>query len=109
MSAEINWKGKALRAKKARQLVEALTEIDQRIETEAKAELYPGHGKRTGTLQRAIAGDAAHQEGDRIRGSVGVRGVRYAAHIHRLYRYITEGLRRVKPNALDIVRKHSGG
>jgi hypothetical protein len=106
MSAKIAWKGAALRAKKARQLVQALTEIDQRIETEAKAELYPGHGKRSGTLQRAIAGDAAHEEGDRIRGSVGVRGVRYALRIHRLYRYISEGLGRVKPIALDIVRKH---
>lgn len=107
MSSSLQWKGKELRQKKVQQLQAALTEIDQRIEAEAKAELYPGHGKRSGTLQRAIQGDAAHIAGDSVRGSVGVRGVKYALRIHRLYRYITQGLGRVKPKALDIVRKHA--
>jgi hypothetical protein len=98
-----------LRQQIAEKLKDALTEIDLRIETEAKAELYPGHGKITGFLQRGIFGEPARIEGKRIRGRVGTRGVRYALPIHRRYKFLTKGLERIKPKALDIVRKHTGG
>lgn len=107
MSAKLNWRGQALVARKAQQLVDALTEIDLRIETEAKKELYPGHGKRTGTLQRAIQGAPATFDGKRVRGSVAVKGVPYALRIHKRYEYLVKGLERTRPQAMDIIRKHT--
>lgn len=109
MSAKLKWNGTQLLAQKAARLAEALTEIDLRIEAEAKKELYPGHGKVTGTLQRAIQGATARVEGRRVRGSVGVKGVPYALRIHRRYGYIAEGVTRVGPQAMDIVRKYARG
>jgi hypothetical protein len=96
-----------LRKKLAEQLADALTEIDLRIEAEAKAELYPGHGKVTGTLQRSIYGAPGRVEGEVVRGEVGTKGVPYALRIHKLYGYIAEGLAKVKPLAAGIVRKHT--
>lgn len=96
-----------LKAEIAKRLVAALTEIDLRIETEAKKELYPGHGKLTGTLQRSIQGEPARLEGKRIRGKVGTKGVKYALPIHRRYKYIHKGLERVRTQALAIIRKHT--
>lgn len=89
-----------------RSLVSALTEIDLRIETEAKKELYPGHGKRTGFLQRSIQGEPATMQGSRIRGKVGTKGVRYAARIHQRYHYLERGVERVRPQVQAILRKH---
>lgn len=107
--AKVTWHGQQVLAQIAERAVNAITEIDQRIETEAKAELYPGHGKRSGTLQRAIQGDVGHIEGNVVKGKVGVKGVRYALRIHRLYGYIIKGLERVKPQALAILSKHVKG
>jgi hypothetical protein len=87
----------------------ALTEIDLRIETAAKAELYPGHGKITGFLQRSIFGEPARVEGGRVKGRVGARGVRYALPIHRRYKYLHKALEKVRPQAPAIVRKHTSG
>lgn len=100
---------KNLRTQVAERLAAALTEIDLRIETAAKAELYPGHGKMTGTLQRSIFGEPARIEGKRVRGKVGTRGVRYALPVHRKYKYIHKAVEKVRPKALDIVRKHTRG
>lgn len=100
------WMGDELVQKIAQGAADALTEIDQRIEARAKAELYPGHGKRSGTLQRAIQGDPGRVEGTRARGKVGVKGVRYSLRIHKLYEYIYAGLREVKPQAKAILSKH---
>jgi hypothetical protein len=102
----LRWNGKQVTQQISQALVEALTEIDLRIETAAKAELYPGHGKRTGFLQRGIHGAPARLEGSRVRGSVGVKGVKYALPVHRRYKYITKGLETVRPLALEIIRKH---
>ena len=109
MAARLTWKGPQVRAEIAKRCAKALTEIDLRIETEAKAELYPGHGKRTGTLQRSIQGAPGRIEGQRIRGRVGTKGVRYARRIHRLYEYLIVGFRRVQPQATAIVEKHVKG
>ena len=104
--AKVTWHGQQVLAQIAQRAAEALTEIDQRIETEAKTELYPGHGKQSGTLQRAIRGDVGHVEGNVVKGKVGAKGVRYALRIHRKYEYITKALERVKPQALAILSKH---
>lgn len=109
MSVKLTWKGPQVRAEIAKRATKALTEIDLRIETEAKNELYPGHGKISGTLQRAIVGEPGRLEGQRIRGKVGTKGVRYARRIHRLYEYLIVGFRRVQPQALAIVEKHVAG
>jgi hypothetical protein len=108
-AAKLTWRGPQVRAEIARRCAEALTEIDLRIETEAKAELYPGHGKVTGNLQRSIQGAPGRIEGKRVRGKVGTKGVRYARRIHRLYTYLIVGFRRVQPQAGAIVEKHVRG
>lgn len=63
----------------------------------AKQELYPGHGKRTGTLQRSIGTVPAQRRGLRIVGGVATRGVPYARIIHRRYEYLTRGARKAGP------------
>lgn len=105
----LDWRGPQVLRQIAERAVDAVTEIDQRIETEAKTELYPGHGKRTGTLQRAIQGDAGRIEGSAVQGKVGVRGVRYAKRIHDLYKYIIVGLERVKPLTVGVLSRHVRG
>src|SRR5215203_3322470 len=102
----LTWNGRQVTQQITQALVEALTEIDLRIETAAKSELYPGHGKRTGTLQRGIHGAPARLDGSKVRGAVGVKGVTYALPVHRRYKYITNGLETVRPLALSIIRKH---
>lgn len=106
MSARLNWRGDELLARIADAAVAALDEIDGRIVTEAQKELYPGHGKRSGRLQRGIQADPAALRGDRVRGVAGVRGVPYARRIHRRYGYMVAGLRRVAPLAPGILKKH---
>lgn len=103
----VNWKGGQVLERRARILIDALTEIDLRIEAEAKAELYPGHGKVTGILQRSITGEPARREGGHVRGMVRTKGVRYARRIHRLYEYLTRGMRKVKPHVAAIVAVHT--
>lgn len=95
------------RTMKVNQLVAALDEIDLRIEAEAKRELYPGHGKLTGRLQRSITADPARVEGARIVGTVKTRGVRYGRRINRLYRYFPIAIERVRGQVPAILRKHS--
>lgn len=100
------WKGDLVKQAAVRAAINAITEIDGRIETEAKRELYPGHGKRSGTLQRSIQGQPGVLDGDKVRGKVGTKGVRYAIRIHYRYQYIIKGLEKVKPNAARILGKH---
>lgn len=93
----------------ASRLVAALTEIDLRIETEAKKELYVGHGKISGNLQRSIQGEPATIQGNRVRGKVGTKGVKYALPVHRKYKYIHTGVERLRSQAMGIIRKHTKG
>lgn len=103
----VSWRGRAVETAITQRLVAALTEIDLRIEAEAKAELYPGHGKVTGALQRSITGEPGRIEGSRVVGRVATKGVPYARVMHARYRYLTIGLERVRPSALAIVRKYT--
>jgi hypothetical protein len=103
------WKGsevaEAIRAKAAA----AMTEFTGRVETAAKGELYPGHGKRTGTLQRAIQAGSVQSDKSRVKGSVGVKGVRYALKIHRLYQYIVKGFENEQSGFDSILKRHMKG
>lgn len=113
MAVKLTWNGKQVTEQIKQALADALTEIDLRIETVAKEQLYEGHGKRFGTLRRSIEGAPGRIEGAKVRGSVGTKGVKYALPMHRKYRYIAIGLERVRPQALAIIAKHikraSGG
>ncbi|MCC6192263.1 MAG: hypothetical protein IT318_24795 [Anaerolineales bacterium] len=137
--AGLNWQGDELKAQLIEQLKSALGEIGLRVEGEAKKELQPGHGVLTGTLRRSLhaaapsydfAGDdvtpsesspergnqapEAELLGDRLMIAVG-SGLVYALPVHQGhgdfagYHYLTNALDRVAPQALDIVRKHTGG
>lgn len=128
----LNWRGDQAEDEIIRTLSAALTEIGLRIEGEAKKELYPGHGKLTGTLQRSVHAASPdynfssdnvnpgartaersnpgtlvpERRGHRLLIAVG-SGMEYALAIHLLYRYIMNGLSRVRPQALAIVKKHA--
>lgn len=105
-SSRVTWKGRQIREQIAQRAADAVTEFDLRVEASAKAELYPGHGKRFGTLQRAIYGAPGRVEGKKVRGSIGVRGVRYALPIHRRYKYIHVGFEKERPGFKAILKKH---
>jgi len=104
MIAPLTWNGPAILAKARAGAVAGLSEVDLRIEAAAKGELYPGHGKRTGTLQRGIVGEPAEAVSPTlVRGRVAVKGVRYARVIERRYRYLAKGYGAVRPQIAGIV------
>ena len=104
----VRWNDRLLGEVAAR-LVPALDEIDMRIEGTAKKELYPGHGKLSGTLQRSIHSVPARREGSRVVGAVGTEPLHYALKIHILYRYLLIGLQKTQPQSLGIVQRHVRG
>ncbi len=106
MGVKLTWNGKKVSQQVVAGIVDGLTEVDQRIETEAKQELYPGHGVRSGTMRREIEGETARVVGDTVRGAVGVKGVKYALRMHKRYQYIVKGFRRVQPQAKAIIAAH---
>lgn len=84
---------KQLTAEVEEKLKAAILKHALKIERRAKKELYPGHGKVSGTLQRSIqAGDNVERVGNRLRVYVRTKGVPYARRIHRLYQYLTKGV-----------------
>lgn len=93
MSVNLTWHGERTLDEAAAKLIPLLDRHALRIEAKAKAELYPGHGKLTGTLQRSIGTTPARREGRRIVARIGTRGVPYARAIHRRYEYLTKGMR----------------
>ncbi len=129
--SRINWHGKQCENEIEEILSEALVEVGLRIEGEAKKQLWPGHGKVTGTLQRSIhAASPDHdfsqenvpatkaspersrssaivprKDNQRLRIAVGT-GMEYAMHIHFLYKYLTLGLDKVRPKVLKIIQEH---
>lgn len=107
--SRVKWRGDALKREIAEDCVRGLDEIDLRIEEAAKAELYPGHGKLTGTLQRDIQAQPARWQGTKVVGRVGTRKLRYAMRIHQRYRYLTIGLEKVRPSAKAILARHRRG
>ncbi len=92
-------------------LITAMNEITLRVEGAAKAELYPGHGVRYGTLRRGIMAVPARRQGMRIIGGVGTGAgsVKYAAIIHRKYEYLTKGLKKVIPSVDAIIARNLKG
>lgn len=109
MASTLTWRGAALKRQVGQAAVAAVDEIDLRIEGAAKQELYPGHGKLTGTLQRDIHSDPARVDGRRVRGAVGTRRIPYAMALHRRYKYLTIGLRKVQPQTGAILARHLKG
>jgi len=127
----LNWRGKPTQDEVVEILGAALVEIGLRIEGEAKKQLWPSHGKLTGTLQRSIhaaspdfnfaqenvqPGDNTPERsnpgavtpqllGSRLMIAVGT-GMEYAMWVHFLYKYLTLGLSKVRPLALQIVQRH---
>lgn len=93
MGSKLTWQGKALSQELIAKLSAALDRHSLKIDAKAKLELYPGHGKLTGTLQRSISANPSRLEGRRIVGSVSTKGVPYARIIHRRYEYLTKGAR----------------
>ena len=97
----LHWRGPQVEKDIESKLGDALGEIGLLIEGEAKQQLYPGHGVRTGTLRRSIhaaspshnfASDSgaelggqevqAEKVGDRLMVAVG-SGLVYAMAIHQ--------------------------
>lgn len=103
---KLTWQSAAARTRAQQQAINALNEIDGRIETGGKRELYPGHGKRTGVMQRAIQAEPARVEGPKVRGRIAVKGVPYALRMHKRYQYLAIPLKAIKPDAPRILKKH---
>lgn len=103
----LTWRGEEILERARQGAVRGLTELDQRIEAGAKAELYPGHGLLTGALRRSIVGEPARVESPtRVVGRVAAKGVRYARRINRRYRYLEAGYGKARPRARDILGRH---
>jgi hypothetical protein len=92
MSVNLKWNGEQTLEAAAARLAPLLDQHTLKIEAKAKAELYPGHGKITGTLQRSIGTTPARREGRRLIAKIATRGVPYARAIHRRYEYLTRGM-----------------
>ena len=130
----LEWRGPLLQKELEHAASKALTEIGLRIEAEAKQELYPGHGKVTGTLQRSIhvaplgypwASDRTQasqntpelggqdvepvKDGTVLWVEVG-SGLEYAMAVHQGHRtfagyhYITKAVEAVKPRVAGILQ-----
>lgn len=100
----LTWKGAAVLAKVRAGAVRGLTEVDLRGEAAIKAELYPGHGKLTGALQRGVTGEPAQAvRPTLVRGRIAVKGIPYARRINRRYRYMEQGYATVRPRITGIV------
>lgn len=103
-SFKLEWRGPEVLARAMPGAVKGLTEFDLRAEAAAKQQLYPGHGKITGTLQRGIVGEPGQQIGDtRARGRLAAKGVPYARAIERRYGYLSKGYGQVRPQAQAII------
>lgn len=136
MGVRFNWRDKDVESQVEENLKDALGELGLMAETEAKRELYPGHGVETGTLRRSIhaaepgydwRGDnvapssgAPERGGRRVRGAkrgdrivveVG-SGMEYAVYVHQGHRsfggyhYLTNAVEKVKPRVPEVLAKY---
>ena len=83
-SASVNW-NQAKVASILQAVSSGVQEVTQRLEAAAKANLSPGRGKRTGTLQRDIQARPPIIVGYRVIGRVatGAASRKYALVVHR--------------------------
>lgn len=102
-SQNLEWNGEAILERARRGAVAGMTEVTQRIEAEAKKNLYPGHGLLTGALRRSIVGEPGRLDGDYVIGRVATKGVPYARKIERRYGYLVSGYEQVRPRIKAIV------
>lgn len=124
------WRGAEVLRQAETLMGEALGSVALEIESEAKRELYPGHGVDTGTLQRSIhvatpgynwAGDnvkpserSPERGGRRVNGLVLIvgSGMDYALAVHQGsgnrdgYHFLTNASDRVMPRALRIIQNY---
>lgn len=107
MSFRLDWKGPQVKEQIAERLRAGVDGFNLEVVTQSKQNLYPGHGYRTGALQRAITRTYAHRESqNKIVGTVRVDGIRYGLIVHGKYRYIVEALLAL---AADAPRRIGGG
>lgn len=109
---KLDWHGERTLRQVTNRATAALNEIDRTAERHAKAELYPGHGVRTGALRRSIAAIPAVTRGRRIIGGIAtLKGdvSAYARVIHRKYEYLTKGLQKTVPSVREIIDRHMRG
>lgn len=105
MAAKLKWKGQQALQEATAHLTSVLDQFDLGVEAAAKQQLYPGHGKIEGTLQRSIQTIPARREGLRIVGRVKTAGVPYARVINRRYRYMEAGFEKARPSLAGLLRK----
>ena len=126
----LKWHGDEVKKEFVEGLKSGLLEFGFNHEREAKAQLYFGHGKASGTLQRSIHAASPHYDfaqddeppsenspersgtgggaelvGDKVIIKVG-SGMIYAARIERLYNYIRNGHERAKNTLMPALEKH---
>ena len=121
----LNWKGDALLRKMRRTAAAAGQEIGLRIEGAAKQQLVKGRGVLTGTLRRSITAQPVEVFRDIVAVTVATDAetvmaegskkqkivaagtkLRYAMIVHRRIPYMTDGLKRVKPQVIKVWKKH---
>ena len=133
----LKWRGEEVVDDVTERMGLALGEFGLRVEGEAKKELKPGHGVKTGTLRRSIhtappdynwlsddvePSSSAPVRGNRFQAAVktlaGIvvsvgSGLKYALPVHQGhdgfsgYHYITRGLKRAQKNIKNIVEKYA--
>ena len=88
----------------AAKLSGGLTRFNERLAANAKQQLYPGHGYRTGRLRGSLAQiQPPHLVGSTLVSSVGTPGVPYGLNIHFRYDYIVGTLHDMAGSALGII------
>lgn len=102
---KLRWEGQQALQEAAAHLTSVLDQFNLRVDAAAKQQLYPGHGKDFGTLQRSIQTIPARREGMRVVGGVKTAGVPYARVINRRYRYMEKGLEKARPSLAELLRK----
>lgn len=84
-TSNVTWTPNPTKAKILNGAKRGLLKATQRIEAAAKAQLKPGHGKRTGTLQRDIQAREPEERNGRLVGIVGTGAAsrKYALFVHQ--------------------------
>lgn len=124
----LRWQPEKVVEAKLEKLAKAYGKFGLVVEAESKKELRKGHGVLTGTLRRSIhtanpgyewrrdnvkpSGESPELGGQETQATVVKRrltlsvgsGLVYALRVHRLYKYISLGLKRAKPQLHKILK-----